>query len=173
MVLSQLADGARRSPDLQSFVEHMLTSRPLRTAFDYLSGTVYGSPETAWRTLRGLEARWPDERELEDGNSALAGLLLEGAAPSLAAVGLGNLANDHLALFTRGWSRSREILRGCGWPAGGGYPACGAACVPGAGGRAGREDGGGLPRDAGFSWDRSPSSSLAPGPDRKGRFLLP
>ncbi len=35
-VLNRLADAARRSPDLQSFVEHMLTSQPLRTGFDYL-----------------------------------------------------------------------------------------------------------------------------------------
>jgi hypothetical protein len=98
MVLSQLADAALRSPNLRSFVEHMLTSKPLRSAFDYLSGTVYDSAETAWRTLRALEVRWPDERELEDGNSALAGLLLEGAAPALAAVGLGNLVLDHLGV---------------------------------------------------------------------------
>lgn len=95
-VLNRLADAARRSPDLQSFVEHMLTSQPLRTGFDYLSGKVYGSAETAWRTLQGLEVLWPDERDLTHMNAVLAGLLLEGAAPELAAVGLGNLVKDHL-----------------------------------------------------------------------------
>jgi len=63
-VLNSLADAARRSPDLQSFVEHMLTSQRLRTGFDYLSGKAYGSAETAWRTLQGLEVLWPDERDL-------------------------------------------------------------------------------------------------------------
>ena len=95
-VLNGLADAARRSPDLQSFVEHMLTSQPLRAGFDYLSGKAYGSAETAWRTLQGLEVLWPDERDLTHMNAVLAGLLLEGAAPELAAVGLGNLAKDHL-----------------------------------------------------------------------------
>lgn len=95
-VLNSLADAARRSPDLQSFVEHMLTSQRLRTGFDYLSGKAYGSAETAWRTLQGLEVLWPDERDLTHMNAVLAGLLLEGAAPELAAVGLGNLVKDHL-----------------------------------------------------------------------------
>jgi hypothetical protein len=98
VVLDQLADAARRSSDLQSFVGHRLTSNPLRAGFDYLSGKAYSSAETAWRTLRGLEVLWPPERDLEDMNNALAGLLLEGAEPSLAAVGLGNLVPDNLGV---------------------------------------------------------------------------
>jgi hypothetical protein len=98
VVLDQLADAARRSGDLGSFVEYRLSNAQLRSAFDYLSGTVYGSAETAWRTLRGIEASWTSEQDLEQMNSALAGLLLEGAEPSLAAVGLGNLVPDNLGI---------------------------------------------------------------------------
>ncbi len=98
VVLDQLADAARRSSDLQSFVGHRLTSNPLRAGFDYLSGKAYGSAETAWQTLRGLEVLWPPERDLEYINNALAGLLLEGAEPTLAAVGLGNLVPDNLGV---------------------------------------------------------------------------
>lgn len=97
VVLNQLADSARRSADLQTFVDYRLTNKDLRPGFDYLSG-VYGSPEAAWQILRGLDVTWPDERDLADMNSALAGLLLEGAEPSLAAVGLGNLVPDNLSV---------------------------------------------------------------------------
>jgi hypothetical protein len=91
VVLCQLADAAQRSPDVDSFVEHMLSSEPLRAGWDYLTGRVYGSYEVAWQALKGLEVLWPDERDLTHMNAALAGLLLEGAAPPLAAVGLGSV----------------------------------------------------------------------------------
>lgn len=51
-VLSRLADAARRSPDVWSFVEHMLGSEPLRAGWDYLTGSAYGSPEVTLRTLQ-------------------------------------------------------------------------------------------------------------------------
>ena len=94
--LSQLADAARRSPDLESFVDFMLTNKDLKTGFIYLSGKAYGSAEEAWRTLQGMEARWPDERDIVEMNSALADLLLEGAEPPLAAVGIGDVVADNL-----------------------------------------------------------------------------
>ncbi len=74
----------------------MLT-KELRRDFDYLSSeTVLGSAEIAWRTLRGMHIRWPDERDIRDVNSGFAGLLLEGAAPPLAAAGLGVLVVENL-----------------------------------------------------------------------------
>jgi hypothetical protein len=98
--LDELADRARRSADLQSFVNGMLDAEKLQRDFDYLSSTaVYGSAQLAWETLHGTFARWPDEREVRDGNAALAGLLLQGAeSPLLAAVGLGDLVVNNLAL---------------------------------------------------------------------------
>lgn len=97
-VLDELADRARRS-DLQSFVSNMLTNKDLRSGFDYLSGDeVCGSPEAAWIMLRGTSAHAIDERDLRDTNAALAGLLLEGADPKLAAVGLGDLVPQNLAV---------------------------------------------------------------------------
>lgn len=100
VTLQQLGGTARRSSDLQSFVDDWLASgaRQLRTDFNYLSDTVYGSAETAWQTLRGLEVSWPDEQDVERMNGVLAGLLLEGAEPALAAVGLGNLVPDQLGV---------------------------------------------------------------------------
>lgn len=97
--LDELADRARRSNDLETFINKMLDGVKLRQDFDYLSSKVYGSAQTAWETLQGTFARWPDEREVRDGNAALAGLLLEGAdEPLLAAVGLGDLVINNLAL---------------------------------------------------------------------------
>jgi hypothetical protein len=74
----------------------MLSSEPLRAGWDYLTGRAFGSHEAAWQALQGLEVLWPDERDLTHMNAALAGLLLEGAAPPLAAVGLGSVVADHL-----------------------------------------------------------------------------
>ena len=94
--VDELADRARRTESAQDFLDHMLT-KELRPDFDYLSGnSVLGSVEDAWMTLRGMEIRWPDERDVRDVNSGFAGLLLEGAAPSLATVGLGDLILDNL-----------------------------------------------------------------------------
>lgn len=94
--LNELADRAREAGSWQSFWDHMLTekSKPVVT---YLSGpSVLGSVEDVWKTLRGMEIRWPDERDVRDINSGFAGLLLEGAAPPLAAVGLGDLVPNNL-----------------------------------------------------------------------------
>jgi hypothetical protein len=98
--LDELADRARRSDDLETFVNRMLDGNKIRSDFDFLSSdAVYGSAQTAWETLRGTFARWPDEREVRDGNAALAGLLLEGAeSPLLVAVGLGDLIVNNIAL---------------------------------------------------------------------------
>jgi hypothetical protein len=94
--IDELTDRARRTESVQAFLDHMLT-KDLRPDFDYLSGdSVFGSVEAAWMTLRGMEVRWPDERDVRDVNSGFAGLLLEGAAPSLATVGLGDLVLDNL-----------------------------------------------------------------------------
>jgi len=94
--LDELSDRARGSASVQSFLDNSLT-RELQPDFTYLSGPdVFGSVENAWKTLRGIEIRWPDERDLRDINSALAGLLLEGAEPPLAAVALGDLAVNNL-----------------------------------------------------------------------------
>lgn len=95
--LDELSDRARRSENVQAFRDHMLTSRDLRQGFKYLQQSdIYGSAEAAWRTLKGTYARWPDERDLVNINSGFAGLLLEGAAPPLMAVGLGELVLDNL-----------------------------------------------------------------------------
>lgn len=95
--LNELTDRARRSSSAQSFLDDMLKPKELQRDFNYISGqSVFGSVEAAWQTLRGMHIRWPDEREINDGNSCVADLLLEGAASTLAAVGLGDLVLDNL-----------------------------------------------------------------------------
>ena len=96
--LRELADRARRSVDLKHFVEGQLTARKLQSDFDFLGSEIWGTPQRAWDILRGIHARWPDEQELRDSNAALAGMLLDGAPAPAAALALGDLIADTLAL---------------------------------------------------------------------------
>jgi hypothetical protein len=90
--IQELTERARESSDLQSFVDSYLT-KDLRPIFDGLSAeSIYGSAEVSWTVLRSLYIRWTDEGEMHQVNAALAGFLLNGAEPALAAVGLGDLA---------------------------------------------------------------------------------
>ncbi len=97
-LLDELADRARQTSDPQSFSDHMLTSDGLRRGFAYLSGSAYGSPDTAWTSLRGLHVDWTSEKSLQSYNEALAGLLLDGAEPQLITAGLGDLISDNTAV---------------------------------------------------------------------------
>lgn len=96
--LDRLSDRARRSADLQQFIDGLLDGKEIQDDFNYLSSEVWDSPQHAWEILRGIRARWPDEREIRDTNAAFAGVLLEGAQPSLAPLGLGDLIANNLAL---------------------------------------------------------------------------
>lgn len=94
--LDELIDKAQRSTSAQSFLDDMLT-KELQPDFTYLSGpSGFGSVDNAWKTLKGIEASWTNERDVRDINSGFAGLLLEGAEPLLAAVALGDLVLDNL-----------------------------------------------------------------------------
>ncbi|GAB1645512.1 hypothetical protein [Krasilnikovia sp. MM14-A1259] len=96
--LQELTDRVRRSSDLDSFVKHWMTGE-LKVPFDELASTaIFGSAEVAWSVLRGFWIEWPDERNINDMNAALAGLLLEGATGRLAAVGLGDLVEQNLGV---------------------------------------------------------------------------
>jgi hypothetical protein len=95
--LAALSDRARRSEDLRHFLDGQLTRR-LRRDFDFLSSEIWETPERAWRLLQGIHCRVADETELRSTNAALAGVLLEGGAPGLAALGLGDLIVDNLAV---------------------------------------------------------------------------
>jgi hypothetical protein len=97
-LLADLADRARRSGNLQSFEERWLTSKDLTNGFEYLKQTAYDSAQTAWTTLCGLYVRCVDEQSLTSTNNTVAGLLLTGAEPPLAAAGLGDLISDNLAV---------------------------------------------------------------------------
>jgi hypothetical protein len=96
--LARLADRARRATELKPFVEGLLDGREIEADFNYLSSEVWGSPQRAWEVLRGLRTRWPDERELRDTLSALAGVLLQGAPGPVAWLALGDLIANNLAL---------------------------------------------------------------------------
>ncbi|WP_156664502.1 hypothetical protein [Mycobacterium sp. 852002-51057_SCH5723018] len=100
-VLQELADRARRSSSCSSFYEGKgwLTNDDLRNAFVELSrADILGSVDRAWETLRGFDIRWPDERDLVNVNSALAGAVLTGAGGRLASVGLGDIAVNNLGV---------------------------------------------------------------------------
>ncbi|MFJ9351539.1 hypothetical protein [Streptomyces sp. NPDC101237] len=118
--LQELADRARRSESQEDFIKHWLTEG-LRDTFDDLSSPdIFGSAEKVWEILRGFWISWPDEQDIVNMNGALAELLLEGAAGSLAAVGLGDLVQNALGvtldapaiesrLGTYGLSRARLL----------------------------------------------------------------
>ncbi|MGW5153387.1 hypothetical protein [Rhodococcus koreensis] len=98
-VPQELCDLARRSPSLQAFVDSWLPNQPLRDAFDELSAPkILGSPEAAWKMLRGTWIEWPDERDVVQVNAVLSALLLEGASGLLPASGLGDLVLQNLGV---------------------------------------------------------------------------
>ena len=96
--IETLADRARRSASLESFIADWLT-KELRPEFDYLCRpAVYGSGHVVWQTLRGMWVHCQDEVGLNHMNDALAALLLDGAPPTAAALSLGNLAARNLGV---------------------------------------------------------------------------
>ena len=98
-ILQQLCDLARRSGDQRSFVEKWLQNEPHRRAFTELSSPhVLGSPDSAWRVLRGTWIEWPDERDVEQVNAVLSEFLLKGAPGELIATGLSKLVLDNLGV---------------------------------------------------------------------------
>ncbi|GAB3285128.1 NACHT domain-containing protein [Parasphingorhabdus pacifica] len=97
--LSELCDNARRAPSLDVFTKEWLPNQSMRDEFTELSAPkIFESPDKAWQVLRGIRIGWPDERDLLDGNAALAELLLAGADGRLAAVGLGDLLLHNLGV---------------------------------------------------------------------------
>lgn len=96
--IQELAERARSADNFAEFINDWLTEG-LRGPFTELSSpNIYGSAQVAWKVLRGLWVSWPDEYDLVRGNAALAELLLSGATGRLAAVGLGDLANNYYGL---------------------------------------------------------------------------
>jgi hypothetical protein len=93
--LQELTDRARRTSDADSFMQEL--SGDLGDSFSHLtSAEIFGSPVVAWKVLRGFWIEWPDERNINSMNAAVADLLLEGATGRLAAVGLGDLVQHSL-----------------------------------------------------------------------------
>jgi len=96
--METLADRARRSDGLQSFVTNWLTDE-LKKEFTYLTGRdVCGSDQVAWQLLRGIWVHCQDEDGLRRMNDVLAALLLDGAPPTAAALSLGDLAQRSLGV---------------------------------------------------------------------------
>lgn len=107
--LQELTDKARQSADLTSFVDEWLPKK-LEEPFNELASTaVLGSPEVAWRVLRGIWIECHDERDIIEVNATLAELLLEGASGRLAAVGLGDLALHNLGVRLDVTTIEREL----------------------------------------------------------------
>lgn len=111
-MLQDLCNVARRSTDLDSFVKYWLSNEQLRAAFADLSApAIYASPEIAWKTLRGIWIEWHDERNIVDINAAFAGLLLDGAAGHLAALGLGDIVLNNLGVELTAAAIERQLQR--------------------------------------------------------------
>ncbi len=91
--LDELSDRARRSDDLQAFVDDL--GKTLGEKFGFLAKQ-WGTEDGAFAILRKVHVRWPDERHLLDANAGLAELLLAGAHGRASAVTLGALAWDNL-----------------------------------------------------------------------------
>lgn len=91
--LHELSDRARRSDDLQAFVDHL--GHKLNEKFSFLVEE-WGSAEEACSILQEIHVRWPDERHLVDTNAGLSELLLAGAHGRASAVALGDLAWENL-----------------------------------------------------------------------------
>lgn len=98
--LRELAERARGAVDVATFTQHSLaTNQELRDAFDELSApNLLGTPERAWKTLRGMWFEVREERETMHDNGLLAELTLEGAPGRLMALGLGDVLNANLGL---------------------------------------------------------------------------
>jgi hypothetical protein len=95
--LTSLSDRARRAASLKSFATDWMTEG-LRPDWDYLVAKVTSSDQAAWQLLRGMWMHCLGEADIRHTNDALAGLLLDGAPPTLAALGLGDLAQHNLGV---------------------------------------------------------------------------
>lgn len=91
--IDELADRARRSDDLQAFIDGL--GKGLGQEFNAVKAAI-GTAEEAFAVLQGMYVRWPDERDVRATNAALAGLLVSGAPGPAAAVVLGDLTLDNL-----------------------------------------------------------------------------
>lgn len=105
--LRVMADLSRQSTSLQEFVAHQLTSE-LKPFFDQLTAAeVFGSPEAAWRTLRGMWIEIQVEEQLVLTNAMLSEVSLEGATGDLISIAIGAVLLDNL----RRRMTSRELLK--------------------------------------------------------------
>jgi len=94
--LQELAERARKSKELSGFIQDWLTEE-LRNVFDQLSASaVLGSPQRAWRTLRGMWFLVQDENDMMRMNSMLARCQFEGAAGAMVSLAIGDILLDHL-----------------------------------------------------------------------------
>jgi hypothetical protein len=107
--IQELSERARASTDLDTFLRSWLTDNLQAPFNDLASSTIFGSPEVAWRVLRGMWIRCSDEDDITEMNATLAELLLTGAAGKLAAVGLGDLAQHKLGRPLDATAISREL----------------------------------------------------------------
>lgn len=106
--LRVLSEWTRQSVDAQQFLTRQLTKQ-LSPVFDQLSAPdVFGSPETAWQTLRGMWFEVGDEQQLVKTNAMLADTMLEGVVDSLLPIAVGNVLLENL----RRRLTKRELLEG-------------------------------------------------------------
>lgn len=90
--LEELAERARKSPDLMTFTTAWLTAE-LRPSFDQLSAAgVLGSAQAAWSTLCGMWFSVQDENDIIRMNSMLAECHLSASTGHLASLAIGDVS---------------------------------------------------------------------------------
>jgi hypothetical protein len=95
--LERLSDAARRGATPEAFLRVHVAGAEAGREFATLE-SVFGGLEETWRVLRAVHVVWPQEQHLRSVNAALAAVYLQGAEPTLMAVGLGDLIRENLGL---------------------------------------------------------------------------
>lgn len=94
--LNELADRARRSPDIEAFSQNWLTG-DLRSIFDQLATPeIFGSERRTWEILRGITLGVYDERDLVRSNATIAASQLSGDSGPAIALTIGEIVLDNL-----------------------------------------------------------------------------
>lgn len=109
--LRELADRARSSTDLSTFIQSWLTVE-LEAVFDQVSSqAILESPQIAWETLRGMRFEVQDEDEIVRLNRVFAEVTLEGSAGHLMVLALGDVLLNNLGKTMRQSSLLHELDR--------------------------------------------------------------
>lgn len=95
--VKEVAGRARRSSDLQSFVDDFKPGDTLLGVFDYVKNKL-GTAEDAWSTLRWFSVHCIDDHFIAQQNALFASVIFKGGKPVAATLALRGLVEDNLAV---------------------------------------------------------------------------